>query len=626
MSEEKLNPKSQKFEFQAEVSSVLDIVINSLYTNKEIFVRELISNSSDALEKIRQVALTEKDIADKDLPYEIRIELDEKAKTFSVSDTGIGMTKDELVRNLGTIAHSGSKEFLTRLAEAAKKDVNLIGQFGVGFYSAFMAAKHITVETRSYKADAEGCEWSSSGSHDFTIAAKEGIRRGTKITLDLKEECDEFANPQTIKQIVQQYSNFVSFPIFVNGDKINTVQAIWTRNKSEIKEEEYNEFFKFAANSIEEPLFTFHFITDAPIQIYSLLFVPKVNMEQFGFKRYESGVDLHCKKVLIEKRVDWLLPQWLRFLHGVIDSEDFPLNISRETLQNNAQIKKVGKIITSRFIKFLDEKAQHNPEQYAEFYKQFGGFIREGITTDFEHREEIGGLLRFESSKTEPGKMTSLAEYVSRSQENQKEIYFISGPTRKAIENGPYIEAFKNRDIEALFSNDVIDDLALTTMGRFKEKDIVSGDNADLDLSAFPEISGGEDKPKEKSLEREEIQALCGWLKKTFGEKIESVRESKRLFSNPAMLVNPDKNFSGSMQKLFQMMNKDTAFIGKKSLEINPGHPIMIKLSRLKDSDEKFATVIAEQILDSALMSAGLLVEPDSMIKRIYEIIERAEG
>ena len=621
MSEKESGIQTEKFQFQAEVANVLDIVINSLYTNKEIFVRELISNSSDALEKIRQISLLEKEIFDKDLPLEISIEVDEKRQTFTITDTGIGMTREELLQDLGTIAHSGSKEFLSRLAEAVRKDVNLIGQFGVGFYSAFMVAKKITVETRSYSPDAQGYEWLSDGAQEFTITPKSGLRRGTKIVLELKPDALDFSKPELIKDIVKRYSNFVSFPILIQNERINTIQAIWTRNKTDVKNEEYTEFFKFIANTIDDPMYHLHFTTDAPIQIYSLLFIPKRNLEQFGLGRLKSGVDLHCRKILIQKHSEEILPEWLRFLYGVIDSEDLPLNISRETLQDNAAVRKIGKIITSRFLKFLDEQSSAEPQKYSEFWKTFGIFIREGITLDYSHKDELIPLLRFESSKTENGKFTSLKEYISRMKDKQNEIYYINGPSREAIESGPYFETFKTRDVEVIYTFELVDDFMLNSIGEYKDKKIISGDSADLDLSKLEIV---ESKTRdEEALDSPTIKKLCGWLRECLKDKVQEVRESKRLTESPAILVNPDKMFTSTMQKFAQLMNRDSYTVGRKTLEINPAHPLIKNLAKIKDTDEPFAKIMAEQILDNTLINAGLLVDPHKLAERVYKILER---
>ncbi|OPY57931.1 MAG: Chaperone protein HtpG [Pelotomaculum sp. PtaU1.Bin035] len=605
-------------EFQAEVKQILDIVVNSLYTDREIFLRELISNAADALEKFRYENLTDKHVKDRDLPLEIIIQLDDKEHSLTITDTGIGMTRDELIENLGTIAHSGSKAFIQQLADVSRKDLNLIGQFGVGFYAAFMVAKKIRVLTRSYRPDAEGCEWGSDGIGSYTISRVEGLRRGTKIILELKDDAREFAGVETVKRIIRQYSSFVPFTIRVNGEQVNTVQAIWTRNKNEITEEEYTEFYKFIANTYDEPLYRLHFSADAPLAINALLFVPKQNFERFGFGRMESGVNLYCRKILIQQQAESILPEWLRFVKGVVDSEDIPLNISRETMQDSALVARLRRAITSRFLKFLNEQAKAEPEKYAEFWKIFGFFLKEGITSDFTHRDELAKLLRFESSKTEPGKLISLADYTSRMQEGQKEIYYINGPTREIIEAGPYLEAFRARDLEVIYTHEAVDDFVLSHLMEYDEKKLVSADQAELELPVL------EDKPGAEPLDSETVKSLTGWLKETLGDKVSEVKESKRLINSPAVILNQDSLMTSSMQRVMQAVNKDLGAIGRKTLEINARHELIKRLAVLREKDADFARLAAEQVYDNALISAGLLADPRGMVDRMYHILKRA--
>src|SRR3954469_9504827 len=393
----------QKFEFQAEIKQLLDIVIHSLYTEKEIFVRELVSNASDALEKLRHLQLTEKEIYDDHLELEINVTTDDKAKTITIQDFGVGMTREELVENLGTIAHSGSKAFLKALGEGGAKNSNLIGQFGVGFYSAFMVAKSVKVYTHSWKANEPGQLWESDGSGSYSIEESDGQRRGAKIVIELKDDCGDYAQDWKIKEILERYSAFVSFPINLNGKRVNTVQALWLRNKNEIKDEEYTEFYKFQAHAYDEPLLRLHFSADAPLSINALLFVPQENTERLGFARFEPAVALYCRKVLIDAAPKDLLPEWLRFLKGVVDSEDLPLNISRETMQDKALVDKLNKVITKRLLKFLEDEAKNRPDAFQEFYQEFGVFLKEGAAIDFTHKESLLKLLRFESSLTEKG-------------------------------------------------------------------------------------------------------------------------------------------------------------------------------------------------------------------------------
>ena len=622
---EKTAAHPETFEFQAEVKKLLDIVIHSLYTEREIFLRELISNGADALEKYRHQSVLEEETFDSHLPLEINIEADEEKKTITITDTGIGMDRGELEANLGTIAHSGSKTFFTRLAEAERKDVHLIGQFGVGFYAAFMVADSVRVQSRSCRMDDQGHEWASEGAGTFSIAPCPGIRRGTKIILHLKEDAAEFAREATIKRIIKQYSNFVSFPIKVKGETVNTVQAVWAKPKSEITEEEYTDFYKFIANGVEEPLFRLHFATDAPLAIKALLFVPKENFERLGFGRTEPGVNLYCQKVLIEQHSGAILPEWLRFLRGVVDSEDLPLNISRQALQDNALVAKLNKVLTKRLLKFLEEQAAAEPEKYTAFWEQFGIFLKEGAVSDFAHRPEIAKLLRFESSKTEPGKTVSLADYAGRMQERQKEIYYINGPSREAIEAGPYVEAFKRRELEIIYTLEPIDDFVFSHLGEFDGKRLLSADRGDLELPETPAAQEAEaEKGGEGSLDQEAAQSLAKWMQEVLGPRVKEVRESKRLVDSPAIVVNPDGFLTSSMERVMRASGQGLQEFGSKNLEINPRHPLLRNLAALREADEDFARTVAEQILDNALIQAGLTVDPRILVERSYRILERS--
>jgi HSP90 family molecular chaperone len=624
----KQKTQTETKEFQAEVKKLLDIVIHSLYTERDIFVRELISNGADALEKFRHQQLLEEEVFDSHVPLEITIGVDEENHTLTIADTGIGMTREELETNLGTIAHSGSSTFLSELAEAAKKDVSLIGQFGVGFYSAFMAGKKVRVLSRSYVPKAEGYEWSSDGSGSYTLTPEKGLRRGTKIIIELKDDAHEFANEEKIKQIIKQYSNFVPFPIKVKGETVNTVQALWTRNKNEIKEDEYAEFYKFIGNAFDDPQFRLHFTADAPLAINALLFVPKENIERLGFGRIKSGVNLYCQKVLIEQHSENILPEWLRFLKGVVDSEDLPLNISRQALQDSALVAKLKQVITKRFLKFLGEQAGGDAEKYNEFFAEFGIYLKEGVTIDYAYRDDIAKLLRFESSKSEAGKLISLAEYVERMAEGQDEIYYINGPSRTAAESGPYVEAFRKRDIEIIYTLEPIDDFVMNHLGEFDGKKLVSADRADLDLSAIKSSGDAEEKEDKSSLEPEVVKSLTGWIKDALGGKVKEVIVSKRLVDSPAIIVNPDGYMTSTMERVMQAARLEKGEplqeLGNKNLEINTKHPLIRQLSILRGTDEEFARNVIEQVFDNALIQAGLMVDPRKMVERSYKILERA--
>ncbi len=605
----------QKFEFQAEIKQLLDIVIHSLYTEKEIFVRELVSNASDALEKLRHTQITEKEIFDDKAEPEISLTTDDKAKTLTIQDYGIGMTRDELVKNLGTIAHSGSKQFLKALGENGAKNSNLIGQFGVGFYSAFMVAKSVKVYSKSWRTSEPGHVWSSDGSGSYEVEEVADLRRGSKIVIELKDDCGDYSADWKIKEILERYSAFVSFPIKLNDKHINTVQALWLRSKNEIKDEEYTEFYKFQSHAHDEPRLRLHFSADAPLAINALLFVPKDNYEKFGMSRLEASVSLYCRKVLIDAKPKDLLPEWLRFMKGVIDSEDLPLNISRETMQDRSLIEKLNKVVTKRFLKFLSEEAEARPDTYNEFYTEFGIFLKEGAAMDYTHKEQLTKLLRFESSLTDKGKTTSLADYVTRMGAEQKEIYYLVGPNRAALESGPYLEGFKARNLEVIFCYEAVDEYVMSNVREFDGKKLTAADHADVKLSDLPKPEG--------ALSEDDTKKLTAWLKETLGARVEEVKASDRLVDSPALAVNADKFMSPQMRRMMKAMKKDGADEPVKvTLEINPRSVVMKRLFETHATSPDKAKLVAEQILDNSLISAGLLDDATPMVARLYKLLE----
>lgn len=608
----------EKHSFQTEVRQLLDIVIHSLYTDKEIFIRELVSNASDSLEKLRHTALTEK-IHDDTLPLEINLTTDDSAGTITIQDYGIGLTRDELNENLGTIAHSGSKAFAAALKEAGKDGeagTNLIGQFGVGFYSAFMVAKEVRVYTHSWREDAESLVWTSDGLGEYEIeATADTQRRGAKIVLKLKDEDKEFASASRIEAILKRYSSFVPFPINLNGKKLERVEALWMRNKNEIKPEEYTEFYKFQANAFDEPHYTLHFSADAPIAINALLFAPKENFERFGFGRMEPNVALYCKKVLIDPKPEGLLPEWMRFAKGVVDSADIPLNISRESMQDSALVQKIGKVITGRFVKHLQDEAKKDPENFETFYKQFGIFLKEGITSDPAQKERLAKLLRYESSLTDAGKTTTLGDYVSRMSDEQKEIYFLYAPSRAAIEAGPYLETFRQHNREVLFLYEPIDEFVMNHLHEFDGKKLIAADSSEIDLA--PATGEGE------ALESETLDKLTGWLKETLGDKVSAVVGSQRLVDSPAAALNADKMMTPSMRRIMRAMQQDVPGPQPIRLELNPRHALVRHLAVLRESKPEVAAELAEQIFDNAMVAAGFVEDPREMIGRVYRMMER---
>ncbi len=601
--------------FQAEIQQLLDIVIHSLYTDKEIFVRELISNAADACERLRFKQSSGNAIQQSELAPTISVATDEKAGNITFTDTGLGMTHGELVENLGTIAHSGTKAFLKQLAENKKPDINLIGQFGVGFYSAFMVARKVTVLSRSFAPDEQGWQWTSEGMGGYELAPAADLPRGTRITLELKDEAKEFAQQDTIERIIHRYSSFVPFPIELNSKRLNTVQAIWARKKSEIKEEEYNEFYTFIGHDHEKPLFRLHFSADAPLAIQSLLFVPQRNFETLGMGRMDLGVNLYCRKVLIQAKADGLFPGWLRFLKGVVDSEDIPLNISRETMQDTSLLQKLNRVLTGRFLKFLEEQSEKAPESYAKFYAEYQRFLKEGVVTEFPPREALGKLLRYESSTLDKGKLTSLADYVKRMPADQKEVYCLLAANRGAAEASPYFEVFKERKWEVLFLYDAWDEFVMEHLHTFDGKPLKLAEKADLNLGGKPD----------GALSDEAAANLAKWLKETLGDKVGEVRVSRRLVESPAIVVDADKYMTASMRRIMKAMKQDAGpdAAAKHDLEINPAHPLVTRLEAIRQKHGDLAVSVAEQILDNARVAAGLLEDPRAMLSRLNQLLER---
>lgn len=609
--------QKQHHTFQAEIQRVLDIVIHSLYTDRDIFLRELISNAADALEKLRFLQTSGQAVFQPELPLEVTLKADSTARTLTLTDTGIGMTRDDLVENLGTIAHSGSKAFLQKLAEAKeskdKPALNLIGQFGVGFYSAFMVATKVEVYTRSHQSDEAGWLWTSDGAGGYDIEPAADLPRGTRIILHLKEDAKDFAETWHLQQTVKRYSNFVPFPIKLDDKTLNTVQALWARSKSEIKEEEYKEFYEFIGHDPEPALARLHFTADAPLSIQALLFVPSRNTETLGLGKSESEVNLHCRKILIQPKAKDLFPEWLRFLKGVVDSEDLPLNISRESMQDSALLRKLNRALTGRFIKFLAELSEKEPETFAKVYGAHHRFLKEGAITDYEHREGLSKLLRFESSATPRGQTTSLTDYVKRMKEGQKEIYHLTAPNRDAAENSPYFEAFKETGHEVLFSFEPVDEFVFDHLREFDGKPLKAAEKADLKVDS---TAGG--------LSEDDAKAVAAFVKETLGDRVAEVSPSRRLVGSPAVVVDADEFTTSTMRRLMRAMKQDAeAPAAKLNMELNPRHPVIVGLAALRTSDAALAAKVTEQIFDSARLTAGLLEDPQALLRRMNELLER---
>ena len=607
----------EKHHFQAEIQQLLDIVIHSIYTDREIFIRELVSNAADACEKLRFLQSSGTAVFQPETAQSITIKADEAAGTVTITDTGLGMTHADLIENLGTIAHSGTKAFLKQLAENQKPDTRLIGQFGVGFYSAFMVATKVTVLSRSHLPEETGWRWTSENAGGYEIEPAADLPRGTRIILQLKDDAKDFTKEDTLKRVVQKYSSFIQFPIELNGNRLNTIQAIWSRSKNEVTDAEYNTFYQYVAHDHEDPLLRLHFSADAPLAIQALLFVPQHNWENMGMGRMEAGVNLYCKKVLIQDKAKDLFPEWLRCLRGVVDSEDLPLSISREAMQDSALLQKLRQVLTGRFLKFLDETAGKDAATYEKFYAEYGRCLKEGVATDFAHRDALGKLLRFESSTQEKGKLTSLADYVKRMPADQKEIYFLQAPNRETAEASPYFEVFQSRGFEALFLYDPWDEFVMEHLRQFDQKPLRAAEKADLDI-APPATS-------DEALSDAAAESLAQWLKGKLGDNVGAVRVSKRLVNSPAVVLEANRELTSSMKRMLKSMKKDQSGLpeDKEDLELNPRHPVIIRLEKMRQTDEALAAKVAEQVHDNARVAAGLLEDPRAMLKRLNELLEQ---
>lgn len=607
---------TEKHVFQAEIQQLLDLVVHSLYTDKDIFLRELISNASDSMEKVRHLEGTEKDFKDAGEDLQITLEADKDAGTLTITDRGIGMTREELVENLGTIAHSGTKAFLEQLKEGGGSPAGLIGQFGVGFYSAFMVADKVEVFSRSWKQGAENLRWESDGKTGYEIDAVDELPRGVKIVLHLNDGSKDFADDFRIKGLIERYSNFVGFPILIDGKRINEVEALWLKNKSEVSDEEYKAFYQFACKGFDEPAYRLHFSADAPIAINALIFAPGDNPEKMGFGKVDTGVALYCKKVLIDPEPKGLLPEWLRFVKGVVDSADLPLNISRETMQDSALVQKLNSVISKRIIRMFEKEATSDPEKYRGFYRKFERFFKEGIATDFANKDALAKLLRFETSMTEADDLCSLTDYVGRMKEGQETVYYLVGQSREQIESGPYVEAFKARGLEVIYFTDAVDEYVVDSLGEFDGKKLVSIRHAGVELDDVDSET--------ESLSEEQIEGLCEFLKTELGEKVTKVSSGKRLVDSPVIALVPEDGMSPQVRQMMKAMDENFKDEVKVELEINPRHPLVKKLAETRENQPEVAKLVAAQVLDNALISAGLLDDARETIRRMNELMEKA--
>lgn len=626
MSQENITAKH--YEFKAEVKQLLNILVHSLYTNRDIFLRELISNASDALDKLRFESISGSNIADNGIPLEIRISIDKDKNIITVTDTGIGMTSEDLINNIGTIAHSGSADFLKKLSEANKDVTNIIGKFGVGFYSVFMIAKEVIIRSKSFMPDMPAMLWKSDGLGSYDLQPlNEDLKRGTSIEIHLREDASEFADKLKLQNIIKKHSNFISFPIYLEDERVNTLSAIWREPKSSVKKEQYDEFYKYLSYDYEEPMDVIHISVDAPIQFNSLLFIPKKNNDLFGFNRHEYGLDLYVKRVLIQHQNKDLLPEYLSFVKGVVDSEDLPLNISRETLQENVVFNKISSNVTGQILTHLSKMAKDDAEKYNQFWKEHSKILRLGYS-DYSNREKLADLLRFDSSfNKEPGELTSFSDYSVRMKTGQKEIYYFSGASREAVVSDPHLEIFRNKDLEVLYLYDPIDEFVMDSLRTYKEYALRSVEQVDLkSLEQFEDVLKKEKKEAPLTKEQEDqLNDFLKYVKEILADRVTEVRVSERLTESPSCLVNSSDGMTSLMQKIMHIVNKDVS-IPKKIFEVNKDHRLIRNLVTIYTANPKddYIKLAVEQLFESSLLLEGYLNDPHKLVGRIKDILEKS--
>ena len=638
---------SEKHTFQAEIRQLLQILVHSLYKDRDIFLRELISNASDALNKIQFEMLTNDQVLDADAPLEISIAVNPEEKTIRITDTGIGMTHDEMVENLGVIAQSGAKSFLEKLEDSNNTvATDLIGQFGVGFYSVFMAADKVEVVSRSYLPDESAHMWRSAGEDIYEILPAEKEARGTEITVYLREEAEEFATDFRVRQVIKRHSDFVAFPIYVEDvtkevedeeeeqaapEPVNQRTAIWRRPSSEVEDDEYNNYYRSLTMDFEEPLMRIHAQGDAPIQYYALLFIPKSSERSVLSTRREPGLKLYARKVLIQEYTTDLLPEYLQFVQGVVDSEDLPLNVSRETVQANQQMAKLKQVITRRILTELKRLAEDDADAYADIWLEFSQFLKHGVISEYSDRERLLPLLRFYTSQSD-GALVTLDEVVEKLEavEGQDAIYYVTADSVASASHSPHLDPFRARGIDVLYFTESVDGFLTSALTDYKGHTLVSVDAADLDLDGVGDLS--EEAAEADSLGDDLLDKLIVRAKNVLGEAIESVRPSKIIFSgNPFRLVSPEGAMDRHTQRMYQLLDKEFD-VPARMLEVNPRHPIIHNLAARLDggvTDDEMIDEAISLLYENALLADGIHPNPSEMaakIQRMMEIATRLEG
>ena len=622
--EPKLKDTSGPIAFQTEIKQLLNILVHSLYTKREIFVRELLSNASDALTQMRYIQQTDHEILDPSQELEIRIEVDQEKGLLRISDTGIGMTSEELKTNLGTIAQSGARAFL----DAAQGDdpdlVDVIGRFGVGFYSVFMAADWVKVTSKSYKPGEDAASWFATGADTFEIGSSDKETRGTTIEVKLKEDTLEFADEFRLKEIIKKHSDYIPFPIYVSEDEeqTNRQNAIWRENPRSVEEEQYHEFYRQLTLELEQPLETIHFVADAPLMIYALMYLPAAPDRGMFTLREQDGLKLYARKILIEEYSKDLLPPYYRFIQGVVDAEDLPLNVSRESVQATAVINRINKILTNQVTQKLKEMANKEPDTYLDFWDKFGQFIKEGVASKDANGEDLSELLRFRTT-TSPDQWSSLDNYLEHMKPGQDKIYYILGDDESSVSRSPHLDYFQTHCYEVLTLTDPVDSFMLLGLREYKEFSLKNVADSDLQLpDLLDEDEEEEKKEQSEPLSEDDINKLISKFQEVLGDKVSEVRITDRLTNSVARLVDAKGSLGQEMQRVYRMMDKEYQ-IPKKILEINPGHPILGQICYLPEAND-LVIIVIEQIFESTLLIEGIHPDPASMIPRIQKLMETA--
>ncbi|MBL8079698.1 MAG: molecular chaperone HtpG [Anaerolineales bacterium] len=609
---------TQQYSFKAETKQLLNILIHSLYKDREVFLRELLSNASDALNRLRFEMVTNRDVLDPNAELTIHITADKEARTLVIQDTGLGMTRDEVIENLGTIAQSGARKFLELTKEQKGDFSQVIGQFGVGFYSVFMVAEWVRVTSRSFRKDAEAVTWYATGEDNYQIGPADKSERGTRIEIKLKEGAAEFAEEFRLKNIIHKHSDYIGFPIFIGEDKtaVNKQTSLWRTSKQEVTEEQYKEFYRQTTLDFEDPLLHVHMSTDAPVQLYALLYISsKAERSMFSLRK-DDGLKLYTRNILIDEYNKDLLPEYLRFVQGVVDSEDLPLNVSRETVQSSGLMPKLKKVLTNQVMRELENLAKNNAEKYETFWKEFGVYLKQGIAATPAEADTINPLLRFKTNLN-PETWSSLADYVSRMKEGQKEIYYIVGEDPKSVLRSPHLDYFHSQGTEVLLLTDPMDSFMLMGLHKYKDFDLKNVAQAEVDTKEKPK-----DQPEAEKIPDADFNSLVETFKKVLGERVTDVRASNRLYQSVARLADADANANPELQRVYKYLGKEYE-IPKKVLELNASHTILKDLLKL-ESNSELQNIIIEQIYDSALLVEGIHPDPSSMAPRVQQIIEAA--